>query len=434
MLRSFSSALGFCALVLAACSSRSGAIADAGAGAAGAIGDGGTGPGGGGAGQAGVDAAGVGAPANGGAAGASGSAGAAPPTDAGLHAAVDAPEDRGDATAPGDAATPGDASDPGGAPAVRFVGRIDRADPKGPRFAWSGSGFVAAFEGTSVGVKLSGGQQYTVVLDGVVKSKLLPASTTTTMIAAGLPGGRHVVEVYRRTEAEWGESQFLGLDLGAGALLPPPAAPARRIEVIGDSISTGFGDEGTDPCPYTIDTENHYVTWGAVAARAVGAELVTTAWEGKGLVCNVGDGPCTMPFPTYYDRTLPMRADSTWDFNSWQPHVVVINLGTNDFSTAVDPTPTQFSDGYVAFLRHIRGNYRDALILLTCGPVLGTSELQKVKDGIATAIAALGDPRIKSFDLAIQSGPTGCAGHPNVSTHQKMAETLVAELKKDLAW
>ena len=255
-----------------------------------------------------------------------------------------------------------------------------------------------------------------------------------TSIATGLSNGAHVVELYRRTEAEWGESQFLGFDFGAGTLLAPPPAPDRRMEAIGDSISTGFGDEGSDPCPYTIDTENHYVTWEAVAARAVGAEVITTAWEGKGLVCNVGDGPCTMPFPTYYDRTLPMRADSRWDFASWQPHVVVINLGTNDFSSAVDPTPAEFSTGYVTFLRHIRSNYPASLILLTCGPMLGTTELQKVKDGIATAIATLADARIKSFNLAVQTGPAGCAGHPNVATHQKMADVLVAKLKAELGW
>jgi hypothetical protein len=411
---------------IAACSSGGTAVEDAGSGSAGTTRD------------AGVDtdvgdhggsgAAGTGPSADGGTAGASGDAKDAEPTDTGADVAADAPAERGDG------ASAGGALDAGGTPGVHFVGRVDRTDPKGPRFAWSGSGFVAAFEGTSIGVRLGGGQQYTVVLDGAVRPKLVPASAATTTIATGLPSGRHVVELYRRTEAEWGESQFLGLDLGAGTLLPPPPSPTRRIEVIGDSISTGFGDEGASPCPYTMDTENHYVTWESVAARAVGAELVTTAWEGKGLVCNVGDGPCTMPFPTYYDRTLPMRADSTWDFASWRPHVVVINLGTNDFSSAVDPTAKEFSDGYVAFLRHIRGNYEDALILLTCGPMLGTSELTKVKDGIATAIATLGDPRIKSFDLAIQTGATGCAGHPNIATHQKMADALVAALEKELGW
>jgi hypothetical protein len=431
MCRATTCLVAIVAVSMAACSSAGPATPDAGSGAAGALAEAGTVPdvpgeaAAAGTGAAGTGGGGAGTP------GAAGTGGGGAPADAGAEVMGDAPQERGDAASGGDAA---DASDAGGVPGVRFVGRFDRADAKGPRFAWSGSGLIAAFDGTSVGVKLGGGQQYTVVLDGVVKPKLVPASAATTMIASGLPSGRHVVELYRRTEPEWGEAQFLGFDLGAGTLLPPPPAPPRRLEVIGDSISTGFGDEGTDPCPYTIDTQNHYVTWEAVAARAVGAELITTAWEGKGLVCNVGDGPCTMPFPTYYDRTLPMRADSTWDFASWQPHAVVINLGTNDFSSAVDPTPKQFADGYVAFLRHLRANYKDALILLTCGPMLGTTELQKVKDGMATAIATLADPRIKSFDLAIQTGPTGCAGHPNVATQQKMGDTLVAQLHKELGW
>jgi hypothetical protein len=359
-------------------------------------------------------------------------------TDTG-DAAMGAPDADAQADLPAEHATPDAGEDaapdvPAAPPAVRFVGRIDRGDPKGERFAWSGSGIVAAFTGTSVGIKLGGGQQYTVLLDGVLRPKLVPASANVVSIATGLPEGRHVVELYRRSEAEWGESQFLGFDFGAGALLAPPPAPDRRIEAIGDSISTGFGDEGTDPCPYTIDTESHYVTWEAVAARAVGAELITTAWQGKGAVCNVGDGPCTMPFPTYYDRTLPARTDSMWNFSSWQPHAVVINLGTNDFSSNVDPTPTEFATGYAAFLRHIRSKYAGALILCTCGPMLGAGELKKARDGIDAAIAMVGDGRIKAFDLPIQSGATGCVGHPNVATHQKMADVLVTRLKAELGW
>jgi lysophospholipase L1-like esterase len=418
---------------LAACSSGGGAARDSGTAGAGAGASGAAGGAGAAAGATGGDgAAGTTAPPDGG-------GGATAPADASLDAdGASAPADAASDVPDADARSNDAAADVlAPAPAVRFVGRIDRGDAKGPRFAWSGSGVVASFSGTSVGVKLGGGQQYTVVLDGVVKPKLVPGTTmptATTMIATGLPPGPHTVELYRRTEPEWGESQFLGFDFGAGALLAPPPAPARRLEIIGDSITTGFGNEGTDPCQYTIDTENHYLTWGAVAARAVGAEVVTTAWEGKGLVCNVGDGPCTMPFPTYYDRTLPMRADSAWDFKSWIPHAVVINLGTNDFSSAVDPTPTEFATGYVNFLKHIRGNYPDALILLTCGPMLGAGELKKVTDGIATAIATVGDARIKSFDLPIQSGPTGCLGHPNVATNQKMADVLAAKLKAELGW
>src|SRR5215471_951552 len=63
----------------------------------------------------------------------------------------------------------------GAQPRVRYVGRVDTSDPAGGRFAWSGSGVVARFSGTSLGVRLFGGH-YTVLIDGVVGPKLVPTS------------------------------------------------------------------------------------------------------------------------------------------------------------------------------------------------------------------------------------------------------------------
>ncbi|HEY0706046.1 MAG TPA: hypothetical protein VGG33_04580, partial [Polyangia bacterium] len=303
------------ALALVACSSGGGAGGSGSGGVNGSAGRGGAG-GSGGA----VTSGGNGGTASGtgGAPSGAGGRAASDANDAGSEAGrADVPRDGDpsdgvrDLASGVDARGPdaGDASD--ARPLPRYVGRMDFGDSKGPRFAWSGSGVVARFSGTSVGVKLGGGQQYTVVLDGKVLPTLKPSSSALVPLAAGLTPDSHVIELYRRTEAEGGESQFLGFEFGGGGtLLAPPPAPARRLEVIGDSISTGFGIEGVHPCNFSFDTQNHYLTYGAVAARALGAELITTAWEGKGLVCNVGDGPCTNPLPTYYDRTLPNRPDS----------------------------------------------------------------------------------------------------------------------------
>src|SRR6187402_2437155 len=193
---------------------------------------------------------------------------------------------------------------------VRFVGRVDTEDPNAARFAWSGSGLVARFSGASLAIRLGGGQEYTVVVDGVVGPKFVSTGGFDSL-ATGLAQGVHEVEVYRRTEAHLGESSLLGLDVGSGELLAPSAPPKRRLEIIGDSITCGYGNEGADnTCGFTPGTENHYLTYGALAARALGAELSTVAWSGKGVVCNYGDAPdsCTDPLPTYYDRTLPNRA------------------------------------------------------------------------------------------------------------------------------
>jgi lysophospholipase L1-like esterase len=327
-----------------------------------------------------------------------------------------------------------------GTPAVRFVGRFDGSDPAGPRFAWSGSGMIARFSGTSVGIKLGGAQQYTVLIDGVMKPKLLPAAGgALSAIASGLPAGEHVVEIYRRTEANQGESQFLGFDFGAGTLLAPPPAPTRRMEMIGDSITCAYGVEGANMnCTYTEDTQDQYLAYGSIAARNVGADVTTVAWSGKGVVCNYGDDPtsCVDPLPVYYDRTLPERTDSQWNFSQWQPQVVVINLGTNDFSTAVDPTSAQFSAAYQAFLLHIRSKYPTALILCTVAPLLGGSDLTTARAAIDAAVAATGDANIKSFtmDPTDPADGYGCDYHPSVKTQQKMAAVLTAKLKTELGW
>ena len=63
------------------------------------------------------------------------------------------------------------------------------------------------------------------------------------------------------------------------------ADPGRVVEIVGDSISAGFGNLGSethpgygpDPtggCGFTTDTESAYLTYGAVAARALGIEVI----------------------------------------------------------------------------------------------------------------------------------------------------------------
>jgi lysophospholipase L1-like esterase len=328
-----------------------------------------------------------------------------------------------------------------GTPAVRFVGRMDHSDAAGPKFAWSGCGMIARFQGTSVGVKLNGGQEYTVVVDGVPGPKLVPGSGTTS-VATGLQPGEHTVELYRRTEANLGESQFLGFEFSGGELLAPPPAPTRRLEVIGDSITCGYGNEGANmDCPFTPQTENHYLAYASIAARNLGAELSTVAWSGKGLVCNYGDAAdsCTNPLPTYYDRVLPDRANSAFDFNSFQPDAVVINLGTNDFSTDTDPSQADFETAYNTFLQHIRGKYPSAYLLLTNGPLLAGTDLSTVRSSIANVVKArndAGDAKVGSFQIEPQAAEDGygCDWHPSLATHAKIASVLESALKSALGW
>ncbi|HET9929391.1 MAG TPA: GDSL-type esterase/lipase family protein, partial [Polyangiaceae bacterium] len=249
----------------------------------------------------------------------------------------------------------------------------------------------------------------------------------------------HTVEVYRRTEASEHETQFLGFDFGGGQLLAPPPPPTRHLEIVGDSITCGYGNEGADMnCHYSADTENHYLSYAAIAARNVNAELITVAWSGKGVVYNYGDDDSSKvdPMPTYYERTLPERSNSQFDFSTWQADAVVVNLGTNDFSTDIDPSQSEFETAYKTFVTRIRSKHPNAWILLTNGSMLSGTDLTTVRTYISNVVKAVNDPKVKSFEIQPQDGADGygCDWHPSKKTHVKMADQLTSVLKSTLNW
>lgn len=118
---------------------------------------------------------------------------------------------------------------------------------------------------------------------------------------------------------------------------------------------------------------------------------------------------------------------------------MVINLGTNDFSTAVDPTEPEFTGAYVELLERVRTAYPDALILCTVGPLLNGADLTTARAEITAAVeqrVSAGDTRVQSFELAPQDANDGlgCDYHPSLITHEKMADVLTSKLETELGW
>lgn len=319
-----------------------------------------------------------------------------------------------------------------------FIGRFDQSKPDAPVFAWPGTAIALRFTGTAIGVTLTdtGGNVFEVVLDGNHTVLTLQSGMKKYMLGTGLAAGAHDLLLHRRTEASFSETTFNGFDVPSSAYLPA-TVPTRRLEVIGDSISAGYGNEGTLPCQFTAATENHYLTYEAIAARSLNAELYTEAWSGIGMLHNY-DGSTVDQMPVRYLRTLPERANSTWDFSKYVPHAVVINLGTNDFSKG-DPGP-DFQTAYLKFVTDLRGRYPAARLFLAIGTMLSDDSYTKALaylKAVIDARSSAGDKNLTLLEFGTQDGNAdglGCDYHPSLKTHQKMADKLVAALKADMGW
>lgn len=327
-------------------------------------------------------------------------------------------------------------------PGIRYVGRFDFTDSSQVRFDWPGAYLEARFEGTSCRVRLlDGGNDYNVYIDGVPTEVLVTTTDTTYVLAEGLPDSTHTLRLVKRTEASFGVATFLGLELDPGRqLLPIPEGPARRLLFIGDSYVAGYGIEGADPsCPYGRETENNEAAYGPLLAQRLGADYMVIAKSGAGVVRNYGSPKRVAedPFPVYYPRTLQNDSTSVWTPEVWQPDLVVVRLGRNDFTTRPRARTTDFRNAYRALLTTLQTDHPQATILALCGP--GRAEpycahvQRTVREMKRTGLA----PRLHFHripNVLIRPRDFGCNWHPNRAGHQKIADALEPVLRKLMQW
>jgi lysophospholipase L1-like esterase len=324
-----------------------------------------------------------------------------------------------------------------GTPAVRIVGRTAPGTGTGGavRFSWPGVDIHARFTGTQVSMNLNDGSnknRFTVVVDGGTPKTVTTTSAQVLSLASGLTDATHDIVIWRNTEASpGGVTQFLALSgfSTGGALLAPAAAPDRRIEVIGDSLSVGAGVEGTSTtCSPDINAfTNNYLAYGSIAARSVQADVVTIAWSGIGVYVSYGGTAPTMP--QRYDYAVP-NDNTPWDFSQYQPHVVVINLGTNDFYYGNPGQP--YVDAYVSFVKHIRSKYAIAHFILI--DMYGGDRLTLINNVVST-LKSSGESQVEALSFSsVPNNNTACNQHPNATAQQAMGNILTTRLKSLMGW
>ncbi|MEY4511364.1 MAG: hypothetical protein RLZZ450_3486 [Pseudomonadota bacterium] len=336
---------------------------------------------------------------------------------------------------------------------VRAIGRVDAEQLNALTFSWSYSGFVVRFRGTGLKVRLQNqlGYHYVAVLDGNIRFRFqsFPGIASYELVR-GVAEGEHQLELHRETEGQYGASTLLGF---AGAtILAPPAEPSRRIEIIGDSTSAGYGNMGSehhrpelhDGCGFSFATESAYDTYGARAARALGSDLSIVAVSGWG-VLRGNDHTPEKNVPRVYPRAVADWSRPLWSFKT-QPQVVVINLGANDLRPPApsDPGEGLFRRRYLALVRTVREKYPMAWIFCSLGPTMSDdwptdiaarTLLQTRLQSIVADRVRIGDNHVSYLEFPRHdTALSGCDWHPSAREHEKMGHQLERAIRDKLGW
>lgn len=331
------------------------------------------------------------------------------------------------------------ASAPVGSIPVKILGRI-KPVPGGVELGWPATTVEGRFQGTAVSVTLTAPtDRFRISIDG--KPVALPAKLNgQPIIIDGLSPGAHRILIEKTSEnhvdppARFGGIRPLGNTVG---LPPPPVRRDRQIEIVGDSYAAGYGNLAPGHACTRAQVEewtDSSQAFGPIVARRFGADYRIIGFSGAGVVRNAAGQRPERTFADIYPRLLPAGGESVPAREpDWQPQIVVLALGWNDFSIPLkrgerwaDKAALQrdFTVKYVALAETIRKRYPTAQFI-----VLGRVELLPRLQTVAFVLQKKWGGKVPLLSEG-NMNLAGCERHPSVQDHRQIAEILAPELAR----
>lgn len=327
---------------------------------------------------------------------------------------------------------------------IEYTGRIDFSDPLAPAFSYSGVSVRAVFQGTGISAILSddkGQNYYEVILDGNPhKTMHVTKDLNTYILAEELNDTIHEIELFKRTELTFGKTQFHGFILDDETFLDTITNIRQYlIEYIGNSITCGYGNEGSLDEKFGPTTENHYLSYAAITSRNFNARHMAVSRSGIGIYRNY-DGPAEGNadcMTNLYSRIFLYDARPIYNFQV-KPDLICINLGTNDFSTS-GADSALFVSNYFRLIDTIQSRYDMPEIVCLLGSMLSGSSLTDARryiQFVADSANNEGMGNVSFFEMSAQTGDLGFGidHHPTLAQHRKNAGELSEYLGNLMNW
>ena len=331
---------------------------------------------------------------------------------------------------------------------INYLGRVAR-QADSVLFAWSGTGVSFASQAEELHFLLSDhsigrddyGQEmqgrYAVLLDGNLYTVLEGKQGKERYSLYGLPPGKKEVKLLRLNEAMVSFTVFKGI-YADRPLVETGKKNSLRLEFIGNSITTGYGNApDSTPCHFSPQTQNFLQSYVSMLATELNAEMSAVAWSGRGLARNY-DKTETGVMPELYAYAVPYKEKMKWESDSWQPDVVVIHLGTNDFAHEI-PAEDFWVKRYLRFIDEIHIHYPLSRFFLVGGPTLKDSPAYPAYSTLKSYLNTIKEKAAaKGLDVeayvipSFEGAGLGCDAHPAKGAHKKMAQEL--RLKMEAYW
>ena len=337
---------------------------------------------------------------------------------------------------------------------------------------WTASGFECNISGTELSVEVEVTYDtyepwfsYTVNGDWVGRQML--------------PKGRYWIPLFRGISAETIKNVQFYKDLQAmsddghsfihihalryDGRFYPVAKKALKLEFIGDSITSGEGLFGAkqeqDWIPMFFSALRNY---SYLTAKALDAEYRIFSQSGWG-VHSSWDNHIKSAIPHYYKEICSLIPGAEnrqiggtipYDFGSWQPDYVIVNLGTNDAGAFEQPGWLDEETGkWHKMHKNPDGSYADADIcvfknavkdflgiLRQCNPkaqiiwcygMLGIPLQMPICESLSEYAVQTGDRKVTYLQLPDTDDiNVGSREHPGPLCHQQAAEVLAKYIKR----
>lgn len=342
--------------------------------------------------------------------------------------------------------------------AIGYMGRIDDADAKSPRFFYPGSQFYFRTDASEISITVNntnvwGELSLGVLIDGEMSKVPLDndknGCDTELKIAERLPAGMHEVTIYKRHAA----NHFFTLKSvdANGRLYSSERDYKLKMDVYGDSVCAG---EVIEAVEYTgkSDPENHqnvydnsYLSFVMQTARNLNAEINNNSQGGIALFDGSGyfHWPDYIGLETTFDKVcyFPEGGELTrWDFSRYTADIVIIAIGQNDpHNGKTDKNDLDIYDpvyrkiwktAYKKLVRSLNDSYKgSAKFVLTTTLLCHDAEWDKAIDEIKDELCADG---IFCRHNVFKRNGAATPGHPRISEHNEMTSELTAFIKENV--